>query len=56
MALDFIPEIDLDVFLYMQFLPPPPPRMWLGNKTWDVILLRRIDSDEFWTILNQLRK
>ena len=55
MALDFIPEIDLDVNLYMRFLPPPS-RMWLGNKTWDVILLRRIDSDEFWTILNQLWK
>ena len=26
MALDFIPEIDLDVSLYMQFLPPPPPQ------------------------------
>ena len=25
MALDFIPEIDLDVILCMQFLPPPPP-------------------------------
>ena len=24
MALDFIPEIDLDVILYIQFLPPPP--------------------------------
>ena len=23
MALDFIPEIDLDVILYMQFLPSP---------------------------------
>ena len=54
MALDFIPEIDLDVILYMQFLPPP--RMWLGNKTWDIILLRRIGSDEFWAILNQLWK
>ena len=23
MALDFIPEIDLDVILYIRFLPPP---------------------------------
>ena len=55
MALGFFPEIDLDDIRYTSFLPPPPPE-WFGNKNWDVILLRRMDSDEFWPILNQLWK
>ena len=52
-ALDVIPEMDLDVNVYTSFLPP---RRWLGTKTWDVILPRRLESDEFWTMLNQLWK
>ena len=33
-----------------------PPKLGLGTKTWDVIPLRGIDSDEFWAILNQVWK
>ena len=54
-SLGVIPKMDLDVILYTSFLSPLP-RVWLRTKSWDVILLRRLDSDEFWTMLNQLSK
>ena len=53
-ALSFIRGIDLDVILYTSLLPTP--QSVIRKKTLDFYLLRRMDSDEFWTILNQLWK